>query len=446
MGDAGPAWEEVLRRRWGHAAFRPLQREAVAAALAGRDSLVVLPTGAGKSLCYQLPAALGRGLVLVVSPLIALMDEQVAAARKAGLAADALHSGLPDGRRGEARRRLESGRTELLYLSPERLLAANLLPRLGPRLGLVAVDEAHCISHWGHEFRPEYRRLAPVLRCCPGAARMALTATAAPAVRDDICAQLELRGPARLIGHPDRPNLVYRVLPGRDRPAQALEVARRHPGAGGLVYARTRAGAERLAAVLRQAGVCCAAYHAGLPAEERRCVHADFAAGRLDVVAATVAFGMGIDRPDIRYVVHADAPPSLDHYQQESGRAGRDGRPAECVLLFSLRELAALRRLRGRQAGLCPQRRRALARQLRQMGRYALSAACRHLQLCRHAGAAYPAVPAVRKSVRPAPAGLPIPPEPARGGCGACDVCLGETGAWEAARGWLGRLCLRLWA
>ncbi|MCX5795997.1 MAG: RecQ family ATP-dependent DNA helicase [Elusimicrobia bacterium] len=416
------AWEEVLFRRWGHDSFRPLQREAVATALSGRDCMVVLPTGGGKSLCYQLPAALGRGLVLVVSPLIALMDDQVAAARKAGLAADALHSDLPEGRRGEALRRLASARTELLYLSPERLLAGDLLPRLSSRLFLIAVDEAHCISHWGHEFRPEYRRLAPVLERCPGAARMALTATATPAVQDDICAQLALRGPARLIGHPDRANLVYRVWPSRDRPRQVLAVVRRHEGAGGIVYARTRADVERLAEELQEAGVSCAAYHAGLPADERQSVHGAFVAGRLDVVVATVAFGMGIDRPDIRYVVHADTPGSLDRYQQESGRAGHDGRPAECVLLFSVRDLAALLRLRRKDGGLSSQRRRALLLQLRQMGGYGLGASCRHLLLSRHFGAADP----------PAPAG-----------CGACDICLGETSLLDCARRWLGRLSLR---
>src|SRR5579883_1926142 len=198
--------EETLRERWGYGSFRPLQREAVDAALGGRDCLVVLPTGGGKSLCYQIPAAMGRGLVLVVSPLIALMDDQVAAAREAGLSADALHSNLEADHRGAAYRRLAAGQTQLLYVSPERLLVGDLLEDLAPRLILAAVDEAHCVSHWGHEFRPEYRRLAEVLDRFPKAARMALTATATPAVQDDIASQLGLRDPARLIGHPDRPN------------------------------------------------------------------------------------------------------------------------------------------------------------------------------------------------------------------------------------------------
>jgi len=429
MSDFGrarcPLPEEVLLRRWGHASFRPLQREAVAAALAGRDCLVVLPTGGGKSLCYQMPAALKHGLVLVVSPLIALMDDQVATARQAGLAADALHCGLEAGRRGEVRRRLEDGRTELLYLSPERLLWEDLLPRLSPRLALVAVDEAHCISHWGHDFRPVYRCLAAPLEFVPAAARMALTATAAPAVQDDICAQLALRRPERLIGHPDRANLVYRVVPRHDRSRQVLEVVRRHPGEGGIVYARTRAGVESLARALRESGVRCGAYHAGLPAAERQRAHRDFTAGRLDAVVATVAFGMGIDRADIRYVVHADTPRALDHYLQESGRAGHDGLPAECVLLFAVQDIAALLRLGRGDPGLAPERRRVLAGQVLRMGGYALAATCRHSLISRHLGADLASSPQ---------------------GCGACDVCLGETGVWDCARRWLGRLRLRFLA
>ena len=403
--------EAILRKRWGYDSFRPLQREAVEAALSGRDALVVLPTGGGKSLCYQLPAATGRGLVLVVSPLIALMDDQVAAAREAGLVADALHSNLEDDHRSEAYRRLAAGKTELLYVSPERLLAGDLTETLARRLVLAAVDEAHCVSHWGHEFRPEYRRLPEVLDRFPGAARMALTATATPAVQDDICAQLGLKDPVRLIGHPDRPNLIYRAFPRRDQSAQVLEVVRRHPGEGGIVYAQTRKDVERLAAGLKEEGVSCAAYHAGLPAGQRRRAQDDFVNERLDVVVATIAFGMGIDRSNVRYVVHANTPKSVEHYQQEAGRAGRDGVPAECVLLFSASDLALHRRLAQTDGELPPERQRSLERQLREIGRYAVSPLCRHRLLSEHFDAPYP------------------PPGTEQGaeGCGACDVCLGET-------------------
>jgi ATP-dependent DNA helicase RecQ len=403
--------EEGLRRFWGYDDFKPLQREAVQAALAGRDCLVVLPTGGGKSLCYQLPAAIGRGLVLVVSPLIALMDDQVAAAREAGLAADALHSNLDAARRADAYRRLARGETALLYVSPERLMMEGLLEDASARLVLVAVDEAHCVSHWGHEFRPEYRKLADVLERLPKAARMALTATATPEVQEDVCSQLKLRHPARFVGHPDRPNLIYRAFQRRDQLAQILEVARRNPGAGGIVYAQTRKDVERIAGGLKRAGVSCAPYHAGLPAEERRRTQDDFVNERLDVAVATIAFGMGIDRPGVRYVVHANTPRSVEHYQQESGRAGRDGASAECVLLFAASDLAAHRALALKDGPLAPERRQAIERQLREIGRYAVSPVCRHRLLAEHFGASYQG-----DSMRQ---GVP--------GCGACDVCLGET-------------------
>ncbi|HOW88878.1 MAG TPA: RecQ family ATP-dependent DNA helicase [Elusimicrobiales bacterium] len=401
--------EEVLRERWGYDSFKPLQKEAIAAVLSGRDCLVVLPTGGGKSLCYQLPAAMGRGLALVVSPLIALMDDQVSSAREAGLTADALHSDLRADRKREVRRALESGVTELLYVSPERLLSGDLNGLIAPRVSLAAVDEAHCVSHWGHEFRPEYRRLTEALDLFPGAARMALTATATPEVREDIMAQLGLRAPEVLIGHPDRPNLVYRAFPRRDQYKQVLEVVRRHPGEGGIVYAQTRADVERLAQKLGDDGVSAAPYHAGLGAEERRAAQENFVNERVDVIVATIAFGMGIDRSNVRYVVHANAPRSVEHYQQESGRAGRDGLPAECSLFFSASDLAKHRWLAGKGAPPPPERARALEKQLRDIGRYAVSPVCRHRLLAEHFGAPYPAD------------GGP------EGNCGACDVCLGET-------------------
>ena len=401
--------EEILKKRWGYDTFKPLQKEAIEAALSGRDCLVVLPTGGGKSLCYQLPAAMGKGLVLVVSPLIALMDDQVAAAREAGLAADALHSNLKAAPKREAYQNLSSGKTELLYVSPERLLTGDLYELIGPRLILAAVDEAHCVSHWGHEFRPEYRRLTEALDLFPKAARMALTATATPIVQEDIRAQLALRSPEILIGHPDRPNLIYRAFPRRDQSKQVLEVVRRHPGEGGIVYAQTRKDVERLAANLKKEGVSSAPYHAGLNAEERRSAQDDFVNERLDVIVATIAFGMGIDRSNVRYVVHANTPRSVEHYQQESGRAGRDGLPADCTLLFSAADLAMHRWMAKKDVTLSAEREKALEKQLRDIGRYAVAPVCRHGQLAGHFSAPYP---------------VEIQAEE---GCGACDVCLGET-------------------
>jgi ATP-dependent DNA helicase RecQ len=397
---------EALKRHWGFDAFRPLQAEAVDAAIAGRDCLLIMPTGGGKSLCYQLPAACGVGTVLVVSPLIALMDDQVAAAREAGLRAAALHSNLEE----EARRRTFGeavrGGLDLLYVSPERFVAGDLLERLAPHLGLVAVDEAHCVSHWGHDFRPEYRQLAPLLDRLGGVPRMALTATATPQVQEDIRVQLGLRAPEILVGHPDRPNLVYRAYPRIEGTRQVIGAVKRHPGEGGIVYALTRKETERLAEALRAAGVDARAYHAGLDAETRAEVQEAFVRERLAVVVATIAFGMGIDRSNVRFVVHANLPKSIEHYQQESGRAGRDGLPAECVLLSSAADLAMHRALALRDGELPPERRVALERQLADIGRFAVAPVCRHRVLAEHFGHTL---------------------EQGPGGCGACDVCLGET-------------------
>lgn len=408
---ADPA--SVLRRVWGFPTFKPLQRAAVEAALAGRDALVVLPTGGGKSVCYQLPAAAGAGLTLVVSPLIALMDDQVAAARQVGLAAGSLHSNLDPEERARAFRDAVRGDLQLLYASPERLVLGDLVAAIAPRLGLIAVDEAHCVSHWGHDFRPEYRQLAPLFAAAPAVPRMALTATATPAVQRDVVEQLALRDPAVLIGHPDRPNLVYRAHPRHDTDAQVLAAVRRHRGEGGIVYAQTRRETERLARRLAAAGARAAAYHAGLDAAERDRVQRAFLAEDLDVVAATIAFGMGIDRSNVRFVVHANAPRSIEHYQQESGRAGRDGLPADCTLLFSAADLQAHRRLAESDGPLPDERKAALERQLAQIARYAVAPVCRHRLLSEHFGQPYP------------------PPEAAAAdrGCGACDVCLGETTA-----------------
>ena len=409
---------EALRRYWGYDSFRPWQEEAVEAALGGRDALVVLATGGGKSLCYQMPAACGRGLVVVISPLIALMDDQVAAAREAGLRAGALHCNLHPEDRSQLYDSLWAGSLDLLYFSPERMVVGDLLPRLEDRLVLVAVDEAHCVSHWGHEFRPEYRQLTPVLEQVPAAARMALTATATQHVQDDICARLGLRSPARLIGHPDRPNLIYRAIPRHDQSKQILEVIQRHPGEGGIVYVRTRKDVERLAHSLSDAGVSCAPYHAGLPPGQRARTQSDFVNERLAVIVATVAFGMGIDRSNVRFVVHANTPRSVEHYQQESGRAGRDGLPADCVLLHSSSDLVSLRALIARDGDLPPERATATERQLKEIGLYAVAPVCRHRLLSEHFGVDYP------------PGNTP-PPLGETNGCGACDVCLGETDALD---------------
>ncbi len=345
-------------------------------------------------------------MTLVVSPLIALMDDQVAAAREAGISAGALHGNVPEEERRDLRARLAAGRLDLLYVSPERLCVGDLMSTMQGQLGLVAVDEAHCVSHWGHDFRPEYRQLAPILAQIPKVPRMALTATATPQVQDDICAQLGLRDPLRLVGHVDRRNLVYRALPRANGTKQVVEVVLRHPGDGGIVYAQTRKEVERLAHALQQSGIDAAGYHAGMDARERSRVQSDFVNERLTVVVATIAFGMGIDRSNVRFVIHANAPKSIEHYQQEAGRAGRDGDPAECVLLFSAGDLATHRALALKDGGMSAERTRVLDRQLNEVGRYAIAPICRHRLLTEHFGQGFEAL---------------------AGGCAACDVCLGES-------------------
>lgn len=396
---------EALRRFWGHQDFRPLQQDAIQSVLGGRDCLIVLPTGGGKSLCYQVPAVCAEGIALVVSPLIALMDDQVAGARQNGVRAGALHSGLDEAEKRRVRQSLARGELDLLYCSPERLVVGDLGPHLG-RLSLIAVDEAHCISHWGHDFRPEYRQLRQLCDSWPDTPRLALTATATPQVRQDIVRQLGLRDPALLVGHPDRPNLVYRALQ-RDEPVkQIMAVVSRHPGEGGIVYAATRKETEKLSAALVKHGVSAAPYHAGLTPERRRQVQEAFLAEKLDVVTATIAFGMGIDRSNVRWVIHAHLPKSVEHYQQESGRAGRDGLPADCVLLYSAADLNTWRFLATRDGELPTDRQQALDEQLRGIARFAVAPICRHRILSEHFGAT-----------------LDADSE----GCGACDVCLGET-------------------
>ncbi|MBF0501257.1 MAG: RecQ family ATP-dependent DNA helicase [Candidatus Riflebacteria bacterium] len=431
-GDTGfRSPDEALTKYWGYSTFRPLQRETVEMVLAGRDALVVLPTGGGKSLCYQLPAACGIGLVLVISPLIALMDDQVAAAREIGLSAGAIHSHVSADARRHTLHDIHRGTLHLLYVSPEWFMGNgagnNLLDILKPRLGLFAVDEAHCVSHWGHEFRPEYRQLEPLFAKFPNVPRLALTATATPTVRNDICLQLGMRDPVSFIGHPDRPNLVYRAFSRHDQTRQVLDVIGKHTGQGGIVYAQTRREVDRLAKALAKAGVSCSPYHAGLDAAVRTRVQDDFVHERLDVVIATIAFGMGIDRSNVRYVIHANTPRSIEHYQQESGRAGRDGEPAECVLFFSIGDLITHRALSMRDGMMSAERRSVMEKQLKEIGRYAVAPVCRHRLLVEHFGQTYPPPDTGNiTKMKPTDAVSDLPESV---GCGACDVCLGETQA-----------------
>jgi ATP-dependent DNA helicase RecQ len=372
--------------------------------------MVLLPTGGGKSLCYQLPALLKQELVIVISPLIALMDDQVQSAQQAGIQAEALHSQLKDQHRKRVYAKLKNNELNLLYLSPERLSIGDIItPDL--KIQLIAIDEAHCISQWGHDFRPEYRQLGEIVSSFPNIPRMALTATATPQVQSDILAQLNLREPKVFTGYIDRPNLTYRSLPRDKLQQQLFSLVSKHPNEGGIIYAQTRKNVENIAKKLKEQGVKCGAYHAGLPASTRVQVQADFINENLDVVVATLAFGMGIDRSNVRYVIHANLPKSIEHYQQEAGRAGRDGLPASCYLLHHYSDIVTHRHLAQSSYPLGPQRKRQLEQQLKSISRYAWAPICRHEILVTHFGQDWP----------------PEKYNSQNQSCEACDVCLGET-------------------
>jgi ATP-dependent DNA helicase RecQ len=328
---------DALRERFGLSEFRPGQLAAAGALLEGRDLVAVMPTGAGKSLCFQLPALLLQGTTVVVSPLIALMKDQVDALRGRGIRAAALHSGLPPQERSAVEAALSAGDLSLLYVAPERLGNASFRASLGrARVARLVVDEAHCISQWGHDFRPDYRRLA-AFRAELGVPAAAFTATATPEVRADIAAQLGLRSALDLVTGFERQNLTLSVETCRSREdkGRALERLVRDVGTPGIVYAATRKSVDLWADLLAAMGLRTGRYHAGVSDEERSRVQDDFLAGNIDVIAATNAFGMGVDKANIRFVAHVELPGSIEAYYQEAGRAGRDGMPSRCALLFS---------------------------------------------------------------------------------------------------------------
>jgi ATP-dependent DNA helicase RecQ len=401
---------EALHRVWGFSDFRPLQREAMHAVLGGHDSVVVLPTGGGKSLCFQAPALVDAApaesrptTALVVSPLISLMKDQVDGLRVDGVPASYLNSTLTSDERDEVLASLREERCRLLYVSPERLVGegGHVLRRLLQQCGVryIAVDEAHCISQWGHDFRPEYRQLGLLRDEFPGVSVHAFTATASERVRRDIAAELRLRDPLVLVGSFDRPNLTYRVVRRANLHRQLQQILGRHDGEAGIVYCSSRREVEALAEWLQGEGRRAVPYHAGLADQVRARNQEAFLDERVDIVVATVAFGMGIDRSNVRFVVHAGAPRSPEHYQQESGRAGRDGLPAECVLIYSGGDFARWRQMLEANLELTESA-RAL---LRDMERYASATRCRHRVLVEYFGQAY---------------------EPRA--CGACDWCLEE--------------------
>jgi len=420
-----PLWGELMARvkeTWGFDVLRAHQDEAIRASLESRDALVVLPTGGGKSLCYQAPALVREGLTVVVSPLISLMRDQLAGLQAHGVAAGMLSSNQDRRERQDVFEALESRELKILFVSPERLAMPGFATRLREAgIAALAVDEAHCISHWGHDFRPEYRMLGELRRLWPEVGVQAYTATATPRVREDIMFQLGLRNPLSIVGSFDRPNLTYRSVQRAKLLDQVLEVLERHghgPGGtadgAGIIYCLRRKDVDKLNEQLQGKGLKCAAYHAGLSGNERRKVQEAFRKERIDLIVATVAFGMGIDRPDVRFVIHASLPKGLEQYSQETGRAGRDGLPSECTLFFGGADYQGWKSLMERSIAEAAEAghqnpdalRETMNRGLSHMYGYATSGVCRHKQLVgyfgqelEHAGAE---------------------------GCGACDVCLGE--------------------
>ena len=413
MPTAAPAPDaarRVLREVFGYHAFRGQQEAIVAHVCSGADALVVLPTGAGKSLCYQLPALVRPGTALVVSPLIALMHDQVAALTALGVRAAALHSGLDAAAQREVETQLRAGALDLLYLAPERVLQGRTLSLLAHcRLALIAVDEAHCVSQWGHDFRPEYLGLAALAQHFPGVPRVALTATADAPTRREIVDRLALTGAHEFIGGFDRPNIRYHIAQGDQMRVHLLRFLNaQHPADPGIVYCPTRRRTEEVATWLTAHGRQSLPYHAGLDADTRAANQARFLRSDTLVMAATVAFGMGIDKPDVRFVAHLGLPRSVEAYYQETGRAGRDGLPASAWLGYGMQDLVTARALIENNPDLPEERRRAERRKLDAMSGLAEIATCRRQALLAYFGET-----------------LPSP-------CGNCDNCLNPPATYDA--------------
>ena len=399
---------ELLHRVFGHAGFRGEQAAIVEHVASGHDALVLMPTGGGKSLCYQVPALLREGTAIVVSPLIALMQDQVEALRQLGVRAEFLNSSLEAGEASRVERELLAGQIDLLYVAPERLLTPRFLSLLDrARIGLFAIDEAHCVSQWGHDFRPEYRQLTVLHERWPDIPRIALTATADPPTQAEIAERLQLEGARRFVSSFDRPNIRYTVVQKDNGRRQLQEFLEGHKGSAGIVYCMSRKKVEQTAESLREKGFDALPYHAGLDAQVRAHNQRRFLREDGIVMCATIAFGMGIDKPDVRFVAHTDLPKSLEGYYQETGRAGRDGEPAQAWLAYGLGDVVLLKQMI-EQGEASEERKRLERRKLDQLLGYCESMQCRRQVLLAGFGETYP---------RP---------------CGNCDNCLTPAASWDA--------------
>ncbi len=395
-----PKLSQLLKRTFGYDTFRPLQREIIEATLAGQDVFALLPTGGGKSLCFQLPALARPGLTVVVSPLIALMKDQVDALQASGVAATFLNSTLGAEESRARLRGLHRGEYKLLYAAPERLMLEGWVANLQAwQVNCLAIDEAHCVSEWGHDFRPEYRQLATLRAALPGIPVMALTATATERVRADIITHLQLRAPATFVASFNRPNLTYRVIPKDEPLKQIIAFVRLREHESGIIYCASRAAAERVAESLAGRGFAARPYHAGLTGDERAANQESFLRDDTRIICATIAFGMGINKPNVRWIIHHDLPKNIEGYYQETGRAGRDSLPGDCLLLFSAGDVAKQTHFLDE---ITDEQEQQVARgQLRQIVHYAESAGCRRAELLAYFGETFPL-----------------------DHCGACDNCL----------------------
>ena len=392
----------AMERVFGFRHFRPNQEEIVRTVLGGRDVFAVMPTGGGKSLCYQLPAHMLAGTCIVISPLISLMKDQVDAANENGLQAEYLNSSLQIAQQTGVLDRLSAGELDLLYVAPERFARRDFLNTLKALpLCLFAIDEAHCISEWGHDFRPDYLNLSMIVSEFQGVSVAAFTATATHKVQEDIIQRLGLRRPMIVRANFDRANLFFQIDPKDDLDMQILTFLRKHPGEAGIVYRTTRADVEATAAFLTGMGIKARPYHAGMTNDQRKANQDAFNRDEINVIVATIAFGMGIDKSNVRFVLHGDLPKNMEGYYQEIGRAGRDGEPAHCVMYFSYGDISTLRYLIGKIED--DSERSVAERKLGEMVNYAGSATCRRRQILAYFGQAYEG-----------------------DNCGACDICTGD--------------------